>query len=116
MIFGPGMLKKVLSGEKTVTRRRTSHYAVGKVYAVQPGRGKRHVAHIKAVSVWDECLGGISYASAQAEGFESPAAFKVYWTALHGGWNPREVVTRIVFELASPCPRCPQLPSTGKGT
>lgn len=106
MIFGPEMLKKVLSGEKTVTRRRTSYYVVGQEYAVQPGRGKRHVAHIRVTGAQDECLGGISYTSAKGEGFENPAAFKVYWTALHGGWNPAEVVTCIVFELASPCPRC----------
>lgn len=106
MIFKPEMLKKVLSGEKTVTRRRTSRYVVGRGYAVQPGRGKRHVAHIKVLGVNEECLGGISYRSAEAEGFESPSAFKAYWTTLHGSWNPAEFVTRIHFELAASCPRC----------
>ena len=107
MIFGKDMVEKVLSGAKTVTRRRLPvRYQVGRVYAVQPGRGKRHVGHIRVLGMNEECLGGISYRSAQAEGFESPSAFSAYWIALRGGWNPAEVVMRIHFELAPACPAC----------
>lgn len=106
MIFGPEMLPKVLSGEKTVTRRRTSHYVTGQTYAVQPGRGKRHVAHVRVLSANEERLWAISHRDAPREGFENPAAFMDYWTALHGSWNPDEIVTRIEFELVASCPRC----------
>ena len=106
MIFGPELIGKVLDGSKTVTRRRSSRYQVGKVYSVQPGRGRKHVGHIRVLVASEECLGGVSYRSAQAEGFESPAAFSEYWAALHGSWNPAEFVTRIIFTLAPFCPSC----------
>lgn len=106
MIFGPELLPKVLSGEKTVTRRRTSHCKVGQVYAVQPGRGKRHVAHIRVLGVSQERVGVVYAGDIAREGFSGKRKFREYWVALHGGWNPDEIVTRIEFELAPSCPRC----------
>jgi hypothetical protein len=41
--------KLILCGRKTVTRRLKS-VAVGKILAVQPGRGKKAVGHIKVIS------------------------------------------------------------------
>lgn len=109
MIFGPELIGKVLDGRKTVTRRRSSHYRVGKVYAVQPGRGKRHVGHIEVESVDIERLMPLTEGEARLEGFANRADFICYWQQLHHYWNPREMVTRIAFRLAPSCADCVEL-------
>lgn len=107
MIFGPEMLEKVLSGEKTVTRRRSSSYTVGQVLAVQSGRGKKHVAHIKVLGVREERLGRVlKLGEPPREGFASAGDFASYWAWLHGNFNLSEDVTRIEFELAPSCSAC----------
>ena len=107
MIFGPEVLKKVLSGEKTVTRRRGSSYVVGQVLAVQPGRGKKHVAHIRILDVASSRLSVVmAPGEARREGFRSRSDFINYWQGLHGPISYSEFVTRIVFELAPSCPTC----------
>lgn len=109
MIFRPELAKKVLSGEKTVTRRRLVHrdgkpiqYHAGRQYAVQPGRGQKHVGHICVIEVRTEYLREISHQEALAEGFVcGPAidSFMRYWMSLHGGWDPDEVVAVIRFHV-----------------
>ena len=113
MIFSPELAEKVLTARKTVTRRRTNHrngrsirYVVGGVYAVQPGRGKRHLGHISVKSVSFEPLGAITSTEAQAEGFGGMLGFITYWMKLHGSYNPREIVARIEFVLSPNCPKC----------
>ena len=83
MIFGPELIDKVLSSEKTQTRRpvkyngtpgetwvrRPCRYEPGKTYAVQPGRGKKAVARIEVIGVWREKWRDIDEAQARAEGF-----------------------------------------------
>lgn len=110
MIFRPELAKKVLSGEKTATRRRLVHrdgrpirYHEGRQYAVQPGRGQLHVGHVCVIEVAEEKLSEISQEQACAEGFvkEKDASarwqFMLYWMKLHGGWDPEEVVAVIRF-------------------
>jgi hypothetical protein len=107
MIFGPELIGKVLSGEKTVTRRRSSRYQVGKVYAVQPGRGKRHVGHIRVFGVNEEPLLTVTRSGEpRKEGFQSYAHFFGYWRELHGDVDYQEIVTRIAFRLAPSCENC----------
>jgi hypothetical protein len=107
MIFGPELLPKVLSGEKTVTRRRTSRYNVGGIYAVQLGQGKCHVAHIKVLSVREEPLLTVTRrGESEREGFSNYGYFFGCWRELHGSVDYQEIVTRIEFELAPSCPRC----------
>lgn len=107
MIFGPEMLEKVLSGEKTVTRRRTSRYVVGREYAVQPGRGKKHVAHVKVLGVREGRLLEVTRkGEPRREGFRDYGYFFGYWRELHGPIDYQETVTRIEFELAPRCPKC----------
>ncbi len=114
MIFGKALIGKVLSGEKTVTRRRLrdipSRYREGGYYKVQPGRGKQHVGHIVVISVDDEpVFTGTRWREAQREGFSTPREFVDYWTWLHGSWNPTELVAVIRFELQPRCPDCAEL-------
>ena len=107
MIFGPELIGKVLDGSKTVTRRRSSRCQVGKVYAVQPGRGKRHVGHIEIESVQKQSLSLVTYpGEAHREGFRSRGDFVNYWEKLHGSIQYREQVTRIAFRLAPACAEC----------
>lgn len=107
MIFGPDLIGKVLSGEKVVTRRRLPvRYQAGKVYAVQPGRGKRHVGHIEVRSVNVQSLWALTDWEARLEGFVNAASFADYWVQLHGIWNPDDEVARIAFRLAPSCADC----------
>jgi len=114
MIFGPDLVIKILGDDKTVTRRRLTtglcgsyiRYQVGKTYAVQPGRGKHHVGHIRVLEVTTEHLGDITDAGARAEGFTWRGPFMAYWERLHGTWDGTEPVAVIRFELAPRCDDC----------
>lgn len=124
MTFGDELIKKVLSGQKTVTRRPVKYaeatdgscesvplpcrYEVGKTYAVQPaiqagpgkGRGGKEVGRLKVLGVDRQALGlRISPAEAQREGFSNPTLMLLYWCGLYGSWNPNQLVDRIEFEL-----------------
>lgn len=126
MLFREDLVGKVLSGEKTVTRRRLDHrvgrivrYRVGGIYAVQPGRGQRHVGHIEVTSVRRERLQDITNEQAHAEGFPGVIDFITYWCGLYGHWEPEEIVAVIEFIPAPRCKRCARwrrrgrAPSTG---
>lgn len=111
MIFRREMLAKVLSGAKTVTRRvGKARYKMGRTYAVQPGRGRQHVAHIKIRGVQEKALSFVDKWEVYWEGFDTVSEFVDYWIKLHGTWDSQEVVTRIRFELAPSCPDCAALP------
>lgn len=106
MIFAPSLAQRILDGQKTVTRRRLTHrggreirYKVGGVYAIQPGRGKRHIGHLRVLDVFAEPLTWVDESEASLEGFESSETFKRYWAVLHGKYDPGEIVARISFEL-----------------
>jgi hypothetical protein len=125
VIFGDQLLPKVLSGEKTVTRRPAKledggyggaiflpcKYTVGRTYGVQPvikegpgkGRGGKAVARIRIISVEREPLERFTLSSrvreAHLEGFKDHWAFKGYWISLYGSYDPTQLVDRIEFEL-----------------
>jgi len=114
-MFGAELLPKVLSGEKTVTRRRLGwpnpqYYRVGRTYVVNPGRGRKHVGHIDVWDVRTEPLGAITDEDARREGFESVAAFVSYWARMHGSHACSETIARIEFELAPFCTSCAPVP------
>ena len=102
MIFKSELCDKVLSGEKTQTRRlkRENEYftrgsfgqpdcvsrrsettldirkwVVGRTYAVQPGRGKKAVGRIKLLVIREESLQDMSGADAIAEGWPRDREF-----------------------------------------
>ena len=100
MIFRPELVDKVVAATKTQTRRRMSpnpnspwyrercQYKAGREYAVQPGRGKTSVAHIRVDRVEAVRLDALTPAEARAEGFETVEQFQDYWRSLHGGKFP----------------------------
>lgn len=106
MIFAPSLAQRILDGQKTVTRRRLKHrggreirYKIGGVYAIQPGRGKRHIGHIQVRDVIAEPLAFLDEVDAVREGFRSAEEFYRYWAVLHRKVDRDEIVARIVFEL-----------------
>jgi hypothetical protein len=109
VIFGESLIPLVLDGRKTVTRRKlasASTYQLGRTYAIAPGRGRHHVAHIRIVSQALGLLGRPDDAEARREGFNSAVGFEAYWTAIHGRYDPELEVVRIEFERARDCADC----------
>ena len=115
MNFQPELAAKVMAGEKTVTRRVASRnprspwarggcsLAVGKDYAVCPGRGKNAIGRIEILSVELLHLGqGLTRAEARAEGFDSVQAFKDAWKEINGSWSDGVQVWRIEFRVVQP--------------
>lgn len=108
MIFRGDLLAKVLSGEKTVTRRPVGGfvYRPNRHYAVQPKRGKVQVARIFVTRTRVEPLGAIDDEDAGREGFADRQAFFRYWEGLYGlaagTVDPAQQVWRIAFYLLEP--------------
>lgn len=97
--------EKVLSGEKTQTRRLSTHHSgsyadgawfavyntltgypvwqVGRDYAVCPGHGKAQVARIEIVQIREEDVRNISDADVKAEGFADKFSFMRVWVSMH---------------------------------
>lgn len=137
MLFTPENAKKVLSGQKTQTRRpcqetdqavlvdgkideviavfndihKRRKWKVGNVYAVQPGRGKKAIGHIKLLSIRQERVNEISEEDAKAEGVSSwtlPTGEKVYkpefvslWDSIYSGgmaYHTGPAVWALTFE------------------
>jgi hypothetical protein len=117
MIFAH-TLPLVLNGKKTQTRRickgnevldggaiykRLSDstlrgvYAVGKTYAVQPGRGQAALARIQITDIRLEGSKDICNADVLLEGFATYAAFEAVWQKMHGTENVKVWV--LTFEL-----------------
>lgn len=114
MIFRPELAEKVLAGEKTVTRRVPSHkprspwyrercaLRPGRSYAVQPGRSKHSIGRVAVTSVQLVALGILSDDEARREGFANAAEFGQVWSAMHGHYDPTELVWRVEFRLIHP--------------
>jgi hypothetical protein len=114
MIFGiPGHIEKIIAGKKTQTRRPSDRYGVGRVYAVQPGRGRHGIPdgkiHIVAkIREWKPDLDDLPRAAifarqwrqaeagypiwklyAQAEGGYTPEEFEELYEEMYPGWTER---------------------------
>jgi hypothetical protein len=105
MIFRPELTEKVLSGEKTETRRPVKEgetecrYVAGRDYAVQTGRRRRSIGRIAVTDTRKEKLGEITHEAAVREGFGGVGQFLAYWQRLYGGIDPEQEVWVIRFEL-----------------
>ncbi len=99
MIFKPELAAKVLDGSKTMTRRQKRpsgvRYHAGREYAVQPGRGKFHICHIRPYMVATQRLGEMTTAQAAREGFPNVNHFLMYWAKINGPPDLSEAVTVI---------------------
>lgn len=118
MIFRPELIAKIESGDKTVTRRRADRgqYKPG-LYSVQPGRGQRHVGHIRILSVREEPLSAITPEDCVREGFPGLDSFMDYWEELHGRIDLATRVKRIEFRREPKCTGCSDLsarPASGR--
>lgn len=102
MMFKPVLIRAILEGRKTVTRRpaRGVPLTVGKVVSIQPGMARPSIGRIKIVSVDRRVLDHIDDADAVREGFVDRQAFVDYWRELYGGvFNRHLHVMRYEFEL-----------------
>lgn len=109
MNFQPELAGKVMAGQKTVTRRRSStnprspwwhercSLKPDRTYAVCPGRGKPAIGRIRVLRVSSEGLGFPSLEEARREGFGSMAGFRRAWREINGSYDPDELVWRIEF-------------------
>lgn len=112
MIFKPQLVRKILEGKKTQTRRPVKpgelecRYRPGRSYALQSGRGRPAIAQITIREVVEQGLGEISYADALAEGFRTVELFIDYWRGLYGTVDLEQRVWVISFALdRDPPPR-----------
>lgn len=111
MNFRPELADKVMSGEKTVTRRLVSDnprspwfvgccsLRRGHSYAVCPGRGKNAIGRV----IVNDChlgpLGHLDDDEARSEGFDSALDFEMAFGAINGNYDPTALVWRVEFEL-----------------
>lgn len=112
MIFGRAIVGKVLSGEKTETRRPlkpgqlVSQYRAGRDYAIQDKRGGFALARMYVHAVVQEKLGDLTEEGAVREGFASVADFVAYWRLLYGHHDPELPVVVVTFTVIRPCALC----------
>lgn len=114
MNFREDLARKVMAGEKTVTRRLVSDnprspwwgercsYRVGQDVAVCPGRCKHAIGRAAVTAVSLERLGNITDAEARAEGFAGRPAFVDAWAAINGRFDPMAIVWRVGLRAIAP--------------
>lgn len=95
-------INKVLAGEKSQTRRLVKpgetlagdgsevrhgfgrlKWAVGRTYAVQPGRGQSGIARIRLTAIRREDVRDIAFPDVRAEGFRNLNEFLETWVTMH---------------------------------
>jgi len=114
ILFKPEMAEKILTGEKTVTRRRWKRprVKVGSIhqcytrpaFARPPGKPftKIRILDIRheLMPAYDwNGLPELSDMEAKREGFENWEAFARAWTAMHGKKSENEPCYRVKFEV-----------------
>lgn len=107
IMFKPELAAKVMSGEKTVTRRLASdnprspwwregcRFKAGQEVPIQPGRGVKAIGRATVVSVRLERLGEIDGREAEREGFGDLAEFVAAFTAINRFYDPDVEVWRV---------------------
>ena len=105
MLFKRYLLEKILSGEKTQTRRPIKRkkgraiWEVGKQVGVRNGY-KPFVAYVTIKRRYRQKLGQITDKDARKEGFANVDEFKQAWIQIYGNWKPNEIIWVYDFELA----------------
>ncbi len=74
-------------------------YQVNQIHGVQPGRGKKSVAHIKITHLEKRMVHTFTDADIVREGFANRAEFLKVWRAMHG---MEQMALVIRFELVQP--------------
>ena len=104
-MFKKPLLEKVLSGEKTQTRRDIKRrpgvqvFSVGQVVGIRAGYTE-YIGAIRIVGRRQENLGEISEEDAKKEGCDGVEEFRSIWIRLFGNWDPDQVVWVYDFVLA----------------
>jgi len=102
MMFKKELVEKILSGEKTATRRMKQQSRVGGItnLMVNKDYSKETGTYIQMTAVYQQRLGDMTDLDAQKEGFRDLSSFKEYWTReLRDEWNPDNVVWVHEFRL-----------------
>jgi hypothetical protein len=110
--FQPELAAKVMSGQKTVTRRATSDnprspwwrkacsLKPGRDYAVCPGRGKHAIGRVRVHKVEKGLLAdALVKPEAYLEGFMTAQGFRRAWEGMHGSFDPDQLVWVVRFEV-----------------
>lgn len=101
MLFKAALLAKVLSGQKTQTRRLgPKQLTVGSIQPISSGYTKP-AGYIKILKKYRQPLCCISEKEAKKEGFNSTQEFREAWRQINGAYNPDQVVTVYEFALVS---------------
>lgn len=127
MLFKPELVARILAGEKTQTRRvnrgedtawregvypqtdppivrlyRRGHilWAVGRSYALQPGRGKHAVGRIRITAIrYCARASDISESDARAEGFATAEEFREVYARINGTGSLEQPCWMLCFSL-----------------
>lgn len=118
-MFKEPLAAAIVKGQKTATRRRLSEnprspwhflagrYPVGKVFAVNPGRGVTRVAECEVTGRDIRLLGEVTTTDARREGFASVPEFREAWKSINGSDRSTERIHVIEFKLVGPiCMGC----------
>ncbi|NIO09270.1 MAG: ASCH domain-containing protein [Deltaproteobacteria bacterium] len=93
------MLIKVLSGEKTQTRRkRRPNVKLGGEYRLRKGYSWLQT-RITVTGLYRQRLGEVIPEDVRREGFDTLEEFRDAWAGIYGGWDPGEVVWVVDFVL-----------------
>jgi len=93
------LLIKVLSGEKTQTRRkRRPNVRVGGEYRLRKGYSWLQT-RITVTGLRRQRLGDVSPGDAGREGFDTLDEFKEAWVEIYGDWDPDQEVWVVDFAL-----------------
>lgn len=99
-LFKRRHLRAILEGRKTQTRRVHKHtWRLGKVYAVRTSYFGKPEGYIRIIRKFRQRLGDISAEDVRKEGFSSVEEFREAWVALHGSWDPAQIVWVYEFIL-----------------
>lgn len=103
LLFKKEMIRKILLGEKTQTRRLLTSkriYKVGSIQPIQESYKKKARYHIKILGTFVQRLCNVTEAEVRAEGFERWVDFMGYLDKIHKESFPAsEKVRAYVFEL-----------------
>ncbi len=102
MLFKDSMIKPIIDGVKTETRRVWSRRMVreNNIYKAMTNYSRNSIfALIKIVYIRRERLGDIDEDSARKEGYRSVKEFVREWNNIHGSWDPDLPVYVIGFKV-----------------
>lgn len=100
-LFKRDSIKKILSGDKTQTRRLHKRtWKVGKKYAIKDTWFSKPIAFIRITRKFRQRLGDISQKDVKKEGYEIFEQFQAAWIHINHKWDPNAIVIVYEFELA----------------